>query len=88
MCMRFRNSCGYFGLGQFSNDKICHPERRLSPRSRHESKSRDLFLPELSVNGPREGSDDAGNSRSFDSGKELASESLPPLKMTVSMSSS
>ena len=32
--------------------------------------------------------DDVGDRRSFDSGKELASESLPPLKMTVSMSSS
>jgi hypothetical protein len=60
-----------------------HPERSLEPRSRGESKSRDLFLPELRVNRPCEGSDNAGNSRSFDSEKELASEFLLAVKMTM-----
>jgi len=90
MCMRFRNSRCYFGsevilerqnlsLREGYLSVHCHHERRLEPRLRGESKSRDLLCQvhqglfmlgnSTAVVAPR--------SRSFDSGRELASEFLP-----------
>jgi hypothetical protein len=90
MCMRFRNSCCYFGLRDFLTPKFvipsggeeldasctCHPERPLEPRWRGESRVEGPAFCQAWFEPLCKGSDGEGNSRSFDSGKELASEFL------------
>src|SRR5450755_437320 len=97
MCMRFRNSCCYFGLGDFLTPKFgipsggeeldasctCHPERPLEPRWRGESKSRDLLSARPGLNGCARAVMAKATAGLSTPGRNSRASSSTPLKMTI-----